>query len=341
MQHRIEQGRGGRHAAPAHTTLAGLAALATLGTLGALPQAALAQGKYPDKAVRLVIPFAAGGSTDVMGRLFASRMGPILGQPIVVDLKPGGGGAIGMAEVARARPDGYTIIYGSSSTHVITPATSAVTYDPLKDFSHISLATNQPIAIAVNMMVPARTLKEFIAHARANPGKVNYGSAGTGSTTHIAGEMFNKLAGTTMTHIPYKGGGNLVTDMISDRIQWYPGTTGGMIPLANSGKARVLAVTSEQRMKSAPDIPTAREQGVDMVFGLVTLFSAPAGTPKAALDALYDSIQKPLNDPAFQGELLKQGFEPMIGYTPEKTTAHVKFELSTVGPLAKQLMPKE
>ncbi len=320
-----------------------LAGTATLVTVVGVPVSpVLAQGKYPDRAIRLVIPFAAGGSTDVMGRLFASRMGPLLGQPVVIDLKPGGGGAIGMAEVARVKPDGYTIIYGSSSTHVITPSTSNVAYDPLKDFSHIAIVANQPIAITVNMMVPAKTQREFIAYAKANPGKVNYGSAGTGSTTHIAGEMFNKLAGTNMTHIPYKGGGNLVTDLVADRIQWYPGTTGGMIPLANTGKARVLAVTSEQRMKSYPDIPTSLEAGLPgMVFGLVTMFSAPAGAAKPVIDTLYDSVAKPLLDPAFQAELMKLGFEPMVGYTPEKTTAHIKHELSTVGPLAKSLMPKE
>ncbi len=316
-------------------------AMGTLGTMGTMAlgvssRGAHAQSRFPDKPIRLVIPFAAGGSTDIIGRIFAQRASQILGQPVVLDIKPGAGGAIGSADVARSKPDGYTMLYGASSTHVFTPATQSVPYDPIKDFQHLAIITQQPAVIAVNNEVPVRTQQELIAYIKANPGKVSFASAGEGSLTHIAGELFNKLAGTDMLHVPYKGVGALTTDWMANRVQVYPGSSAGVVPLHKSGRVRLLSVCTDTRLKSLSEYPTAIEAGLPgMVIGSLNFFCAAAGTPKSIVDVLYSTISKIINDKSFQDELVKQGAEPVTDSNPESAARALREQFEKLGPVAR------
>ncbi|MPZ37359.1 MAG: tripartite tricarboxylate transporter substrate binding protein [Rhizobiales bacterium] len=296
----------------------------------------LAQGKYPDRPIKLIVPFSAGGVVDAVGRQFAERIRPHLGT-IVVENLGGAGGTIGMGETARAKPDGYTLGLGNTSTMIINPTIMPkVPYDPAKDFAPISILAVSASGIIVHPSVPAKTLKEFIAYAKANQEKMSYGSAGAGTMTHLAGELFKHLTKTPkIVHVPYKGAGPSINDLVGGAVQY--GTiniTGQLLQLHDSGKVRILAVASEDRLKGAPKIPTAVEAGLpNMIATLFTGLVAPAGTPKPILDQVYQATQKVMQDPAMQKALIEQGLEPIVGSSPDKMRAFLKEEKERWGPV--------
>lgn len=297
-----------------------------------------AQTSFPDKPMRLVVPFVAGGPTDQVARSYAQKMGALLGQSMIVENKTGAGGAVGTAEVARAKPDGYTLLQGSSSTHVFVPAVMENPgYDPLRDFVPIVLFGIQPLTITVHSNVPAKNLQEFIALVKANPGKYSYASAGIGNISHIAGELFKKQAGgLEMTHVPYKGSAQLIQDFLSNRVQMQPGTLGVTLDFHRGGKLRILAVLAESRLKSAPDLPTALEQGLAGVeISNLNMFFLPRGVPSGVSDVLHRATMKVIADDDFQKALERAGVEPVVGSTPDTATKYLRETIARLTPLIK------
>src|SRR5919197_4561984 len=267
---------------------------------------------YPDRAIRLVVPFSPGGATDVVGRLWANRIKPVLGA-VVTENRGGGGGVTGAAEVARAQPDGHTFLFGNTSTQVLIPAImSNPPYDPLKDFVGIYILCNAPTSIVVHESVPARTLAELIAYARANSGKLSYGSAGAGTLTNLAGELFKELIGARdIVHIPYKGAAPGVADLAAGHIPMMTPNIGGpLIDFHRTGKVRILAVAHDTRLKVAPDIPTAIEAGLPgMVASNFNGLFAPAGLAPAIVNQLAEATRQVMADGEFQRTLATSGFE--------------------------------
>ena len=313
-----------------------LCAVAAVSSLSAAPAAAQAE-RYPERPVRLVAPFAAGASTDLAARRFALAMSPLLGQQVFVDNRTGGAGSIGTAEVARAKPDGHTLVFGTVSTHVLNQLMMKnVPYDPLKDFAHVALIGLNTSSLAVHPTI-ASTLPDLIKRVKAMPGTYSYGSSGQGSILHLAGELFKLQAGgLDMVHVPYRGSGNSVTDVISGQIPMGIMALGTSIPHHRAGKLKVVAAFSEKRSKVAPDIPTAIEQGVPkMVSYSCVLLAAPAGTSKAAVDQLHQATMKVLNDEAFQKDLLVSGFDPVTDSNPQKAALFIRDELAKWAPIVK------
>lgn len=291
--------------------------------------AAQAQTTYPDKPVRLVIPFVAGGGTSVIGRLFAQYMQPELGQPLVIDNRPGAGGNLAAEHVARSAPDGYTLFYGTLGILAINPALyRTVPFDPLNDFSTITRITTAPNVLIVNPAVPATNLQEFIALARARPGQLNYGSGGSGTTTHLSGEMLKAMTGIEITHIPYRGDGPAIVDLLANRVQFMFGNLNGVTQLIQQGQVRPLAITSAQRWPSVPEIPTFDEQGVRgyEISGWSGLV-APAGTPEPIIRKVYDSVQFALRQAPLRQRLGELGLEA-IGDTPAEFTKVIEQDLA-------------
>ena len=310
-------------------------------TACAMPFAtAAAQERYPTRPITLIVPFAAGGLNDATARLWVENVkGPLGGATLVVDNRGGAGGTIGTAEVARARPDGYTLLLGSSTTQVVNPAVMAkVPYDPLKDFTAISIFAVATATIAVHLSVPAKTLTELIAYIKANPGKISYGSAGTGSNSHLAGEMFKHLAGgLDMVHIPYKGGGAATADLLAGHILVAsPHMTAQVLDLHTSGKIRILAVASPTRLQGAPEIPTSAESGLP---GLIaTTFNgifAPAGTPADIVARIDGATQTAMKNEEFRDALIKGGFDPVAGIGGAAAQRYVADEIIRLTPVIK------
>ena len=294
-----------------------LCAAATILVVACLSQQARAQS-YPNRPITLVIPFAPGGSTSIVGRVIADKMAQLLGQGIVIENRPGAGGTAGSRSVARSDPDGYTLLLGYTGTLAIGPALyKNVGYDPRKDFAPIGMIGNAPSALVVHPSFPPKTVAELIAYAKAHPGEVNFGSAGVGSVNHITGEYFARAAGITLTHIPYKGTGPALTDLL-----------GGHIPMAlapippvhgnvSAGLLRALAVTGKTRNSLMPDVPTLAESGLggfeaSLYYGLV----APAGTPKPVIERLNKELQAALASDEVKKQLGADGTEITPG-TPQ------------------------
>lgn len=312
-------------------------AFITILVLGLQALPVQAQGKYPERPVRLVIPFAPGGGTDIMGRRFANKVAPLLGQNVFVDNRGGAGGTIGTAEVARAKPDGYTLLLGTSSTHAINPsAMDNPPYDPVKDFVPIAVVGIIPMVIAVHPIV-AGSLQDLIKRVRGNPGKYSYGSAGMGSINHLTGELFKKQAGRLdIVHVPYKGAGAALVDLIAGQIPIAIVTVSSATALHRSGKVRVLATFGEKRSNAAPDIPTAVELGVPEMLGYTfNVLLAPAGAPKPIVDQLHQATMKVMSDAAFQKDLEGLSIEPVTDSNPEKATQFIKDELAKWAPIIK------
>jgi tripartite-type tricarboxylate transporter receptor subunit TctC len=286
----------------------------------ALSQVARAQA-YPTRPIRLVIPFPPGGAFDAVGRPWADKMKPLLGT-VVVENNGGGGGSLGAASVARARPDGYTLMLGGTITHVNEAILkSRPLYNPVKDLDPIATVAANFLCIAVHPSVPAQNLKEFIAYAKANTGKLSYGHAGVGSIQHLTGELFKSLAGTPeIVQVPYRGTGPLITDIVGGQVQMgTPGVTGQVIEFHRSGKMRVLAVTSPTRLVAAPELPTAAELGFPgmTVTGSIGLL-APAGTPIRIIEQIAEATRTAVAEPAFRQMLIDAGIEPALDSNPEK-----------------------
>jgi tripartite-type tricarboxylate transporter receptor subunit TctC len=253
---------------------------------------------YPARPITMVVTFAAGGSSDVLARAVGDAMSQDLGQQVAVDNRPGAGGNIGAEAVAHAAPDGYTILFGTNGTLGIGPALyKNLRYDPFHDLAPVGLLHKLPLLLIVNPQVPAQNLSELIAYARANPGKLSFASAGVGSVSHLAGELFKEEAKIDILHVPYKGGGAAVTDLISGRVSMMLETIPNALPLARNGQMRAIGVTTKERSSIAPDIPTLAEAGLPGfdVSAWTGLF-VPAGTPAAVIDRLNAETRKILDD---------------------------------------------
>ncbi len=285
------------------------------GLMLALPwRASFSQSRYPDRPVRLVVPFSpGGGGADFTGRLWAKYAAPLFGGTVVVENKPGAGGAIGAADVARAQADGYALLFGSTTTQIILPAASAKPpYDP-KDFALVGIVSVNPTCIIVHRDVPAKSLKDFVALVKASPGKYVYGSSGAGTITNLAGEIFKLQAGgLDMPHVPYKGGAQAMQDLIAGHIPvTMPLLSADVLAQHRAGRARILGVNSDVRLKVAPEIPTSIEEGVpDMQVQVFNAVFAPAATPRDVLQVLREATLKMRTDGAFLQELHKAGAEP-------------------------------
>ncbi|HWP27264.1 MAG TPA: tripartite tricarboxylate transporter substrate binding protein [Xanthobacteraceae bacterium] len=301
-----------------------------------VPLSVFAQTAYPERPIKLVVPFAAGGVVDTVGRLWGDKIKPHLGT-IVIENQGGGGGTIGAHEVARAAPDGYTLLLGNTSTQVLQPVSMAKPpYDPIKDFAPVAIIAISSIAIVVNAKLPVKDLKELIAYARGNPGKMSYGSAGAGTLTNLAGEMFKQLTGLNdIVHVPYKGAGPGIADVVSGHIPiMMPNVTGQVLELHRSGKVRILAIAAPHRLKGAPEIPTAAEAGVpNMVAQLFTGVFAPAATPEPIINKIAAANKTIMGDAAFQAALIKSGFEPVLDSDPAKARAYLAEELKRWPPV--------
>ena len=312
--------------------LAALAAIALAGTT------ARAADNYPTRPPQLIIPFAAGGPTDVVGRIMAGKMGQVLGQTVVVEDKGGAGGNIGGDYVAKSTPDGYTLLFATVSTNAINPGVyKSMPYDAIKDFTPVARVGVTPTLLLVNPSVPATDVKSLIALIKANPGKYNYGSSGTGSILHLCGEEFKAMAGgLEITHVPYKGSAPMDTDLMGGQITMAFDATPTALPLAQSGKLRALGAGMLKRLGALPDLPTLDEQGLKG-FECYTwnAILAPAGTPKPIVDKLNDAANKALADPQVIDSLIKAGVDPTPGSTPATTADFVKAELAKWAPIIK------
>lgn len=268
---------------------------------------------YPSKPVMLVVPFAAGGTVNMMGRLVAEHMGEALGQPIVVDNKAGAGGAIGAGFVAKASPDGYTLLLGSMGQAVQPLLTKRLSYDPRKLIPVAMFATVSNV-LAVSSKAPAKNVSELINYSKANPGKLNMASAGTGSINHLIGELFMSRTGVNFVHVPYKGAGPAVVDLLSGQVQLMFANLPNVLPYAKGGKVRLLAVASEKRDPAIPDVPTFAEAGVkDAVVESWYGIMAPAGTKPEVVKKLQDTLLTVTKDKRFLSQLAEQGARPYPG----------------------------
>jgi tripartite-type tricarboxylate transporter receptor subunit TctC len=305
----------------------------------AVPRIAPAQA-YPTRPIRLVIPFPPGGAYDAVGRPWADKMKPLLGT-VVVENIGGASGALGAAAVARARPDGYTILLGGTLTHVNEALLkSRPLYDPVKDLDPIASVAANSLCIAVHPAVPVQSLKELIAYAKANPGKLSYGHAGVGSIQHLTGELFKLLAGTPeIVQVPYRGTGPLITDLVGGQVPLgMPGVTGQLLEFHRSGKMRVLAVTSLTRLIAAPELPTAAELGFPgmTVTGSIGLL-APAGTPIEIIEQVAEATRTAVAEPAYKQMLIDAGIEPTLESNPEKFRRSLAADVALWTPVIKAL----
>jgi tripartite-type tricarboxylate transporter receptor subunit TctC len=305
-----------------------------------LPHRARAQAKYPERPVRLVIPFTPGGVNDAVGRPWADKMKSLLGT-VVVENIGGAGGGLGAAAVARARPDGYTLLLGGMGSQVIVGvATNRANYDPVADFEPIALLGVTALTIAVHPAVPAKTLRELIDYAKANPGKLSFGSSGAGAMTHLTGELFKSLAGLPdIVHIPYRGGGPLIADLVSGHIPMIAqSVTGHMMELHETGKVRMLCVTSPNRLAAFPTLPTAVEAGLPNMVAqnFIGLF-APAKTPNAIIEQLAQATRAAMTDQQFQQAFIASGFDPYPDSTPDKARRFVEDEIVRWTPIIKAI----
>ena len=305
----------------------------------ALPSFAFAQAKFPERPIKLVVPFSAGGVNDVVGRQWAEKMKAPLGA-VYVENQGGGGGTIGAMDVVRSAPDGHTLFLGSTSTMLLNAMTNPkLPYDPAS-FEPITILCVSSTSIAVHPSVPAKTVKEFLAYAKANTGKLAYGSAGTGTMSHLSGELFKQLTGIQdMTHIPYKGAGPGITDLVSGHITvMTPNITGQLLQLHQTGKIRILAINTPKRISAAPDIPTTIEEGVPNMIGQLFLgIFGPRGTPQPVVEQIAKATHEALGDAAYQKALTDSGFEPVAGSGPAEARRYMAEEKDRWAPIVKAI----
>ncbi|MBZ1351349.1 tripartite tricarboxylate transporter substrate binding protein [Alcaligenaceae bacterium LF4-65] len=309
------------------SVILGMATLASV--LASTP--AVAQSDFPLRPIKIIVGFAPGGPTDVQARLLASKLSPILNQAVVIENKPGASTTIALAEVARATPDGYTLSFGGSGAFATTPVTMAsIPYNPKTAFEPIAITGEEQIAFAVNPSLPAKTLAEFVALAKQNPGKYSFGSSGQGNITHLTGELLKLRAGDLkIEHIAYKGAAPALNDVLAGHVQMMVGGLGSVYPMHQSGKLRVLAITSKDRVSYAKDIPTAGEAGVkDLIAGSTFVLLAPAKTPKNVIQKLNQAVNEALKEASYQQDMRAAYVEPILGSTPASTQQLLDTELA-------------
>ena len=305
-------------------------AAATL-SLGAAAQA------YPTKPITIVVPFSAGGTTDILARLVGQYLTTELGQPVVVDNKAGAGGNIGGALAAKAPADGYTLFMGTVGTHAINAALyKKMPFDHVKDFAPLSRVANVPNLLVAHPSQPFKTVPEMIAYAKANPGKINFGSPGNGASPHLSGELFKSMAKVELTHIPYKGSAPAVSDLLGNQIAIMFDNMPSVIPHVRSGKLRAIAISTAKRSPELPDVPTIAEAGVPG-YEAVSWFGlfAPAATPKPVLDKLSAALSKVLANPEVQKKISAQGGET-VNETPAQFAAFIRSETTKWGKVVKE-----
>lgn len=296
--------------------------------------AAMAQN-YPARPVTIIVPYAVGGTTDIVARLVGQQIGNGLGQPLVVDNKTGGAGTIGWGTVARSAPDGYTLLTTEMSMTVAPALQQQLPFDAKKGFAHITTAASAPHVLVVNPSVPAKTVQEFIAHAKANPGKLNYGSGGNGTNTHLGGELFKKEAGVSLTHIPYRGAGAVLQDLMGGQVQALVTSLPTALPHIQSGKLRALVVTSAKRSALLPEVPSAPEAGLPkFLMDFWVGFAAPAGTPAPVIEQLNKAMVAAVNSEEGKKRLADQGMVP-VGHSPAAATQLVQDETQRWGAVVK------
>ena len=316
-------------------TFARLALAATLATALIAPTSAQAQA-YPNKPIRLVVPYAAGGATDIIARAAAAEISKTIGQPVTVDNRPGAGGNVGSEMVARSAPDGYTMLMSPSSLHGITPFLySKLNYDPNKDLTPVILLGSFSNVLVVNQDLKANSVSELVALIRAQPGKISYASSGNGTIIHMSGEMFKHMLNLDITHVPYKGSAPAITDLIGGQVHLMFDNIPSAITHIRAGRLRALATTGPKRAANLPDLPTMIEAGLPNYesvawFGL----SMPAGTPKEIIDRMNAEGQKAVRAPDFVKRMNELGYE-IMGGTPEQMAAAIQSEVRRWGPVVK------
>ncbi len=301
-------------------------------SLGAMAHAQ----NYPARPLRLIVPTAPGGGTDFTGRLVAAKLSEAMGQQVVVENRGGGGGSVGADNAAKATADGYTLLLGSIATHAVNPALyKKLPYDHLKDFAPVSLIGTVPNALVVHPSVPVKSMQEFITYAKANPGKINYGSSGVGSPPHLSMELLRSMTGINLVHVPYKGAGPALADLLGGQVQAMCTSLAGLINFVKSGRVRALGVTTAKRNPQLPDVPTIVESGVpgyDVTIWYAVF--APVATPKAIVDKLNAEMVKALNSSEMKERMALQGMDPAPS-TPAELTAFVKAESAKWAKVAK------
>ncbi|MDB5772973.1 MAG: hypothetical protein V7606_2956 [Burkholderiales bacterium] len=312
-----------------------LIAFSCFTALAASVSPSLAQEKWPGKQINYIVPFAAGGTTDILGRLIAQKLGPALGTTVLIENKPGAGGNIGSDFVAKAAPDGHTILGGTISSHAInTSLYSKMPYDPIKHFQPITLIGMLPNVLVVNASSPYKTVQDLIAAARAKPESIAFGSSGNGTSQHLSGELFKSLAGVNMLHVPYKGSAPAMQGLMGEQVTLVFENAVAAIPLVQSGKLRALAVTSGKRYSGMPDVPTVAESlpGYEIVSWQAVF--APAGTPQPVVQRLSTEIAKIIQEPDIKARLSTLGVEPS-GAGPAELAAFQKEEVAKWAQLIK------
>lgn len=310
----------------------GIAALALL----AMAQPVLAQSPaWPQRPIKLIVPFAAGGNTDGIARVTAERISQSLGQPVIVENKAGANGAIAADFVAQSPPDGYTLLMAAMPVLAILPTITKTKFDPLRDFVPVSNVGSNPFVMAISSTVPAKNIREFVAYAKKNDGKVNYASGGSGSVSHLSPALFAKRANINMIHISYKGGGPAVADLLGGQVQMYFGNLSELAPHADGGKIRIIGVSSLERARQIPDVPTIAESGYPG-FKTVTWngIVAPAGTPAAIVNRIATAVQSAVAKPEMRARLWQLGVDP-IGDTPAQFSQTLKADIGTWAEAAK------
>lgn len=296
--------------------------------LASWPATAFAQ-TYPARPIRLIVPFTPGGGNDTIARLIGQKLAAATGQQVIIDNRPGAGGAIGAEAAARSPADGYTLFLAGVATHGINPnLRKKLSYDPVRDFDAVSLIASAPLLVVVHPSLPVKSVKELVALAKAKPGQINYASNGAGGSSHMAVELFSMMTGTRLVHIPYKGLSPALTELMSGEVQLMFSSAVAMLPQVKAGRLRAIAMTGAKRSPAIPDIPTVAEAGVPGYetgswYGVV----APAGTPKAAIDRLSKEVIAIVHSPDITGRLNDEAIIP-VGSTPAEFTAHIKKELA-------------
>jgi len=314
-----------------------LPALIVIAVLAATGSNSATAQNYPTKPIRFIVPFAPGGAADFTTRGLAQKLTESLGQQVVVDNRAGASGVIGVQLVANSARDGYTILLGSSSNLAALPSlTPNLPYDPIKDFAPVSLAVLVPNILVAHPSVPAQSIKELIAIAKSKPGQLSYASPGIGTNSHIAGELLNRAAGIRLLHVPYKGGGLAVNDLLGGHVQLMFGGISTSLPMVRAGKLRALGVTSLKRVAAAPDVPTLSESGLPG-YEIVQWFGvlAPSGTPRTIITKLHGEIVKAIGSPNLRDRYTQQGLEPTSN-TPAEFAAYMKVEIEKWSRLAKE-----